>query len=398
MTRSSKTDLPTSAGPSPTLVHGSRLGDERCRSSRSSTCAGTPVRRRGSTPRSTTRSTGSTRALLTFGWMATATRRSTSSRVRCCGSSRTRTIGSLSKATRGRYLSDAEDGHGARRPRSGSTASTTRRRQRSCRPPHERPCRTRSSPSCTSQVTAQGFDIEVAGSGLYDLMSTVRAKTGARPGQPCRALDGRPGGPLHDPEVCASSDGNAAARQATSSRSSSPTGRRTAASPSSVGAWTGLQEAFGPAGADIFAPEKMYGYLTPGATFGDEPRRRRDWDPQRIDPGRLPRRGHLLPGRHRPPGLRSRPSVVVGPKSDGLVRIEHAYVRGANRAYVYKSHSGAYGEVNSEEGYQNLRRFLFGRWAVQCRLRSPAARLRPRTGRDVAGRHAARRSAACPSS
>jgi len=46
------------------------------------------------------------------------------------------------------------------------------------------------------------------------------------------------------------------------------------------------------------------------------------------------------------------------------VRIEHAYVRGAHRAFVYKSHSGTYGEVNSEEGYQNLQRFLFGRWAV----------------------------------
>jgi hypothetical protein len=43
-------------------------------------------------------------------------------------------------------------------------------------------------------------------------------------------------------------------------------------------------------------------------------------------------------------------------------------VRGAHRAYVYKSHSGAYGEVNSEEGYQNLRRFLFGRWAVEAAL------------------------------
>ena len=60
--------------------------------------------------------------------------------------------------------------------------------------------------------------------------------------------------------------------------------------------------------------------------------------------------------------------VVVGPKSDGLVRIEHAYVRGAHRAYVYKSHSGSYGEVNSEEGYQNLRRFLFGRWKAQVFL------------------------------
>ena len=56
---------------------------------------------------------------------------------------------------------------------------------------------------------------------------------------------------------------------------------------------------------------------------------------------------------------------MVGPKSDGLVQIEHAYVRGAHRAFVYKSHSGSYGEVNSEEGYQNLRRFLFGRWRVQ---------------------------------
>ena len=60
--------------------------------------------------------------------------------------------------------------------------------------------------------------------------------------------------------------------------------------------------------------------------------------------------------------------VVVGPKSDGLVRIENAYVRGAHRAYVYKSHSGRYGEVNSEEGYQNLRRFFFGRWAVNVTL------------------------------
>jgi hypothetical protein len=66
----------------------------------------------------------------------------------------------------------------------------------------------------------------------------------------------------------------------------------------------------------------------------------------------------------------------VGPRSDGLVRIERAHVRGANRAYVHRSHSGRYGEVNSEEGYQNLRRFLFGRWRVQVdfdRLTRPSA-------------------------
>ena len=55
---------------------------------------------------------------------------------------------------------------------------------------------------------------------------------------------------------------------------------------------------------------------------------------------------------------------MVGPKSDGLVRIEHAYVENAHRAFIDKSHSGSFGEVNSEEGYQNLRRFLFGRFAV----------------------------------
>ena len=56
--------------------------------------------------------------------------------------------------------------------------------------------------------------------------------------------------------------------------------------------------------------------------------------------------------------------LVVGPRSDGLVRIENAYVKAAHRAFIYKSHSGSYREVNSEEGYQNLQRFLFGRWAV----------------------------------
>ena len=64
-------------------------------------------------------------------------------------------------------------------------------------------------------------------------------------------------------------------------------------------------------------------------------------------------------------------SRVVGPYSDGLVRINNAVVHGPTgdpesptklgpRAYVYRSHSGHYGIVNSEEGYQNLTRFLFG--------------------------------------
>lgn len=50
----------------------------------------------------------------------------------------------------------------------------------------------------------------------------------------------------------------------------------------------------------------------------------------------------------------------TGAMSDGLVMIRNATVNGAPRAFAHRSHSGHYGIVNSEEGYQNLRRFLFG--------------------------------------
>jgi len=60
----------------------------------------------------------------------------------------------------------------------------------------------------------------------------------------------------------------------------------------------------------------------------------------------------------------------AGHGSDGLVRIENASVWGINdkgdvsapcaTAYTYRSHSGYFGIVNSEESYQNLVRFLFG--------------------------------------
>jgi hypothetical protein len=59
---------------------------------------------------------------------------------------------------------------------------------------------------------------------------------------------------------------------------------------------------------------------------------------------------------------------AVGPMSDGLVQIQNAAVEGAPRAFVHRSHSGHYGIVNSEEGYQNLRRFLFGNVRVEASL------------------------------
>ena len=62
--------------------------------------------------------------------------------------------------------------------------------------------------------------------------------------------------------------------------------------------------------------------------------------------------------------------TFAGNGSDGLVRVANASVWGVNEqgmfsapsatAYCYRSHSGRFGIVNSEEAYQNLVRFLFG--------------------------------------
>lgn len=66
--------------------------------------------------------------------------------------------------------------------------------------------------------------------------------------------------------------------------------------------------------------------------------------------------------------------AFVGNGSDGLVRIDNASLWGVNvqpkpgddpvqqvaTAYAFRSHSGFFGIVNSEEAYQNLARFLFG--------------------------------------
>jgi hypothetical protein len=69
---------------------------------------------------------------------------------------------------------------------------------------------------------------------------------------------------------------------------------------------------------------------------------------------------------------------AIGPMSDGLVKIENATVADSPRAYVYRSHSGQFGLVNSEEGYQNLVRFLFGDIYVTGALEVEALPLPPR--------------------
>gem|GEM_PF-95553 len=76
--------------------------------------------------------------------------------------------------------------------------------------------------------------------------------------------------------------------------------------------------------------------------------------------------------------------TFVGRGSDGLVRIDNAtlwYQKKASddtdaplvdmptaSAYAYRSHSGFFGIVNSEEAYQNLVRFLFGNFRIDLWL------------------------------
>lgn len=77
--------------------------------------------------------------------------------------------------------------------------------------------------------------------------------------------------------------------------------------------------------------------------------------------------------------------TFAGHGSDGLVKVENASVWGINAsgqkqtpcatAYAFRSHSGYFGIVNSEEAYQNLTRFLFGDLRVDIWIDIDAVRL-----------------------
>lgn len=112
--------------------------------------------------------------------------------------------------------------------------------------------------------------------------------------------------------------------------------------------------------ANNFNRERMAGYL--GLPEGDDVSIVKNFPPERIFNlvGTNPR-DYAVAG-----GLSA---WAAGDASDGLVRIGNATTHGPGpdgkdvgspRAFVHRSHSGHYGIVNSEEGYQNLTRFLFG--------------------------------------
>jgi pimeloyl-ACP methyl ester carboxylesterase len=130
-----------------------------------------------------------------------------------------------------------------------------------------------------------------------------------------------------------------------------------------------IRDATGFQGADIFGPDRMYEYLTPAAL-------RRERTRAAFVATEMPADGFpvdelfCLVGTNPEDydvalGLSSK---AVGARSDGLVQIENAAIKDAPLAVVHRSHSGRYGIVNSEEGYQNMQRFLFGDLKIEVEL------------------------------
>ena len=73
----------------------------------------------------------------------------------------------------------------------------------------------------------------------------------------------------------------------------------------------------------------------------------------------------------------------TGPSGDGLVMMKNAVVDDAPRAFAHRSHSGPFGIVNSEEGYQNLRRFLFGQVRIVAHLAVDEITLPPAVQKEM---------------
>jgi len=120
------------------------------------------------------------------------------------------------------------------------------------------------------RVTADGFDIEAAAASLYDLITLIRRKTGAAKVHLVAHSMGGLVVRCMMQKICFR-NGREPARELVAKFFTYGTPHGGIAFQLDALDWA--EQAFGPAGADIFAPEKMYGYLVPGATLTDRGRR-----------------------------------------------------------------------------------------------------------------------------
>jgi len=128
-----------------------------------------------------------------------------------------------------------------------------------------------------------------------------------------------------------------------------------------------VRDLIGANNSDDFGPKRMAEYLTPN---------KKGAKAKKFDPRELPEEAFdpdcvfciVGTNAHDYEVAMGLSRTLVGPQSDGLVQIENASVYRSHRAYIHRSHSGRYGMVNSEEGYQNLQRFLFGDVKVKAVL------------------------------
>ena len=217
------------------------------------------------------------------------------------------------------------------------------------------------------------FSLEHAATDLFALVRTVLEKTGAPQvmlvahsmgGLVCRCMLQR-----IIPEAVSAGDGTldpAAASRYVARVFTYATPHGGIAFAVGMGLLERIRDATGFQGSDIFGPDRMHEYLTPGSAPGSAA-------PDDFDATVMPEDGFPVERLFCLVGsnpedydvARGLSSKVVGARSDGLVLIDRASVKDANRAVVHRSHSGRYGIVNSEEGYQNLQRFLFGDLKVE---------------------------------
>ncbi len=190
----------------------------------------------------------------------------------------------------------------------------------------------------THRVASPGFNLEAAAADLYTLVLLVLRRTGA----PKVILVAHSMGGLVArcmmQKVCESDDADGQHRR----RAADIVDRLfTFVTPHGgivtlCRAANAVMADLGPAGSEIFAPDKMYGLLTTGTQFGDLPPQNDDrrWDP-RVIPADVFDVDDVFGIVGTDPADYSPSRLIVGPKSDGLVRIENAYVKGARRAFNY---------------------------------------------------------------